>query len=92
MQALLFLLASAWRQPRLRAAGAEDVRISVDHKLSASCVCEARARTEGMRVNLLAAQFARQLQLREQRRQSRDMDEAALRAHRGAACGLLGAS
>lgn len=50
------------------------------------------AHREVEKLDLLAAQFARQLQQREQRRQSRDMDEAALRAHRVAACGLLGAS
>ena len=64
---------------------------------SAEEVEQARARwldahREVEKLDLLAAQFARQLQQREQRRQSREMDEAALRAHRGTACGMLGVS
>ena len=63
---------------------------------SAENVEQARARwldahREVEKLDLLAAQLARQLQLRDQRRQSRDMDEAASRAHRIAACGLIGA-
>lgn len=46
------------------------------------------AHREVEKLDLLAAQLARQAQQQEQRRQSRDMDEAALRAHRVTACGL----